>query len=287
MGSLQHKQKYPSRFLFEIKENLLIHKGEMKPMYLNEAKNHFAFEKLKLEENNSKFSVGDIVKHPVWNEGKVINIDTVKGEYEIQFKDNKIRPINFEYKLLVLVNTIIEPAEKHNMPEFVNNKERYLSDTIVDSKEKYIYESHAYGKAEVDDQAKFIDPETLNSFEGEEKPELICDLKPENITKNDFDINEFADTELYIEESNNQSENYEKGEFISILNPHEAIENSLTEDAEDVEIEINQIEIIEVNVESVEKINITDIQSETMNELTINKLGILEKFRQLIKFRRN
>jgi DNA helicase-2/ATP-dependent DNA helicase PcrA len=167
------ESKYPSRFLFEIKENLLIHKGEMKPMYLNEAKNHFAFEKLKLEGNDSKFSIGDIVKHPIWDEGKVISINALKGEYEIQFADNKTRPINFEYQYLELVNELIQSEvpevclleTEQSLTQSIVEEIMLSDDLTIDSKEKYEIHSLIRGDVTIEDHAELISKEVLDSFE--------------------------------------------------------------------------------------------------------------------------
>lgn len=104
--------KYPSRFLFEINENFFVRKGELSQEVIDEAK-----EQLKLESDRQnifqRFNKGDNIIHPIWNQGKVIDVNPDKGEYQIEFFDSKkIKPISFEYKGLSLVeNPTIEIEE--------------------------------------------------------------------------------------------------------------------------------------------------------------------------------
>lgn len=307
------ESKYPSRFLFEIKENLLIHKGEMKPLYLNEAKNHFAFEKQKLEENVTNFNLGDVIRHPVWNEGQIINIDFVKGEYEIQFTDTKTRPINFEYKFLEVVNTTDVSAEKQAIQNDKNvsiSESKYINEVHLtgmkdDSDEKSNYESHKNEVVEVEVYPEYNYIETLNCFneaakifvqkqsinsqsnhmltnEDNEETNNI-DLIPEDITEYNNETTEFANLEPQILEY--QSENYVTGEIQSFSDSPAISESFLTEN-----IEANQIENLEIRVEPVvreeikKEIHTTEIQNEAKNELKIKKLSILERLRQFIRF---
>lgn len=94
------EQKLPSRFLFEIDENLYVKKGKMDKKTFNEAKKLLAVGNEELKDI-SFFDIGDIVEHPVWNKGKIISVNKAKGEYEIWFIDSgKVKPITFEYKFL-------------------------------------------------------------------------------------------------------------------------------------------------------------------------------------------
>jgi DNA helicase-2/ATP-dependent DNA helicase PcrA len=90
--------KMPSRFILEINEKLYVRKGIMKPEILKEAR-----EQLNIKTDDSaayeRFKIGDTVAHPVWETGKVVEIDEKKGEYRIDFpKINKIKPITFTFK---------------------------------------------------------------------------------------------------------------------------------------------------------------------------------------------
>ena len=90
--------KYPSRFLFEISDNLFVRQGSLSDELIKEAKDQ-------IEQNSNKrkiqkqFKVGDIVTHPVWKEGVIKELNEEKGEYLIDFPDiGKVKPIIFEYK---------------------------------------------------------------------------------------------------------------------------------------------------------------------------------------------
>jgi DNA helicase-2/ATP-dependent DNA helicase PcrA len=90
--------KMPSRFIFEISEKLYVRKGVMKPEVLKEAR-----EQLNIKINGSgfheRFQVGDLVRHPIWETGKIIAVNENRGEYQIEFpKINKTKPITFTFK---------------------------------------------------------------------------------------------------------------------------------------------------------------------------------------------
>lgn len=96
--------KYPSRFLFEINEKYFVRKGELSQEIIDEAKEQLK-RSIDGELIQKRFEVGDIVNHTIWNKGKVIEIDENKGEYQIEFIENqKIKPINFEFKGLEKIN---------------------------------------------------------------------------------------------------------------------------------------------------------------------------------------
>ncbi|MDR2058346.1 MAG: UvrD-helicase domain-containing protein [Dysgonamonadaceae bacterium] len=89
--------KMPSRFIFEINENLYVRKGIMNPEILKEAREQL---NIRIDDfaSRKRFKFGDTVVHPVWETGKVVEIDENKGEYRIEFsKINKIKPITFTF----------------------------------------------------------------------------------------------------------------------------------------------------------------------------------------------
>lgn len=95
--------KYPSRFLFEISDNYFVRKGELSQEIINEAK-----EQLKLDASRQliqkKFDVGDLVNHLIWKQGKVIEVNEEKGQYQIEFVETgKTKPINFEFRGLTKI----------------------------------------------------------------------------------------------------------------------------------------------------------------------------------------
>lgn len=104
--------KYPSRFLFEISDNYFVRKGELSQEIINEAK-----EQLKLDASRQliqkKFDVGDLVNHLIWKQGKVIEVNEEKGEYQIEFiETGKTKPINFEFRGLTKIEKQTELTEE-------------------------------------------------------------------------------------------------------------------------------------------------------------------------------
>lgn len=110
--------KYPSRFLFEISENFFVSQGQLSQEVINEAKEYILLETLRLNKQEERFEVNDIVKHTIFGDGKIIEINEDKGEYQIQFQENSlIKPINFEFRGL---SKISEKEEIKN--EFIEDK---------------------------------------------------------------------------------------------------------------------------------------------------------------------
>lgn len=115
--------KYPSRFLFEISDNYFIRKGELSQEIIDEAK-----EQLKLDSTRQsiqkKFNVGDIVNHTIWNQGKIIEVNEEKGEYQIEFLETKkVKPINFEFKGIEKVENLNNKRKtKENKAEIVKEQ---------------------------------------------------------------------------------------------------------------------------------------------------------------------
>ena len=100
--------KYPSRFLFEISDNYFVRKGKLCQEIINEAK-----EQLKLDATRKliqkKFDVGDMVIHLIWKQGKVIEVNEEKGEYQIEFTETgKTKPITFEFRGLTKIKKPVE-----------------------------------------------------------------------------------------------------------------------------------------------------------------------------------
>ncbi|AWV97475.1 ATP-dependent helicase [Arcticibacterium luteifluviistationis] len=118
--------KYPSRFLFEISGNYFVRKGELSQEIINEAK-----EQLKLDASRQliqkKFNVGDLVNHLIWKQGKVIELNEEKGEYQIEFiETGKTKPINFEFRGLTKIEKQTKLTEekkaKKLTSEIIKNK---------------------------------------------------------------------------------------------------------------------------------------------------------------------
>ena len=139
------QNKQPSRFLYEISEQFLIHKGEFRK---EEDDSHFrtpsTLTGIPLDE---EYKVGDIIEHKIWDEGKIIEVNHDKGEYLIYFSlIDSNKPINFEFKGLTLLNSksgsnfdeatvqsepeVSEPLEKKmEEAEVKNDLETLLAET--------------------------------------------------------------------------------------------------------------------------------------------------------------
>jgi len=92
--------KYPSRFLLEIKENMVVREGKIDPELLDVTRKRMSGGPSSV--NDDVFTVGDKVIHPVWSEGTILKVDGDKGEYTVEFSDTgSIRNIRMKYKLMV------------------------------------------------------------------------------------------------------------------------------------------------------------------------------------------
>lgn len=105
------QNKYPSRFLFEISENYFVRKGELSQEIIDEAKEQLKLGSIR-QSIEKKFAVGDLVNHPIWNKGKVIELNEDKGEYQIEFLEiGKVKPITFEFKGLTKIEELVDCNE--------------------------------------------------------------------------------------------------------------------------------------------------------------------------------
>jgi len=92
--------KFPSRFLWEIKENLYVRQGVLPQEIIDLAKKQIEFESELLNpEPIPVLEIGDIVSFNAWGKGKVIEKDNEKNVYMIEFeKINGVRPIRFDWR---------------------------------------------------------------------------------------------------------------------------------------------------------------------------------------------
>lgn len=110
--------KYPSRFLWEIKDNLYVRQGILPQEFIDEAKKQIEFENDLLNPLPIPIlEVGDIVLFSAWGKGKVLEKDDENNVYMIDFeKINGVRPIRYDWRGLkkleneehVIDNTVIE-----------------------------------------------------------------------------------------------------------------------------------------------------------------------------------
>jgi len=92
--------KYPSRFLLEIKENMIVREGKLDPELLEKTKRRV--EAGMQIAKSGYLNSGDSVIHPVWNEGTILRVDLEKGEYVVKFDEpDVVRHIRMKYRLMV------------------------------------------------------------------------------------------------------------------------------------------------------------------------------------------
>lgn len=127
--------KYPSRFLWEIKENLYVRQGILPQEIIDLAKKQIELENVLLNpEPIPVLEVGDYVSFNVWGKGKVIEKDNEKNVYMIEFeKINGARPIRFDWRgLKKLENEDILEKE----PIKIDSEETISEDFIADSNQQ-------------------------------------------------------------------------------------------------------------------------------------------------------
>jgi len=94
--------KYPSRFLFEIKENLYVRQGFLTKEIIDGAKRQIELE-TELQNELLKpvpvLEIGDLISFSAWGEGEVLEKDNENKLYMIKFdKINATRPIRFDWR---------------------------------------------------------------------------------------------------------------------------------------------------------------------------------------------
>jgi len=109
--------KYPSRFLFEIKENLYVRQGVLSQEIIDGAKCQIEVENELLNPAPIPIlEIGDFVLFSSWGEGKVLEKDNENKIYMIKFeKINVVRPIRFDWRGL-------KKLEKRNVNIIVDNQ---------------------------------------------------------------------------------------------------------------------------------------------------------------------
>lgn len=142
--------KYPSRFIFEIKKNFITQIGEIDNELIEQSKHYINRLNHLIEQKESSFNTNEIILHPIFGKGQIINIDSEKQEYQIKFEERDIiRTINMDYQFLKLLeksevdnnSSIEKDIEKINKPtvkkEMVSNLSRNKDERlIVDDKEE-------------------------------------------------------------------------------------------------------------------------------------------------------
>ncbi|MBR5704190.1 MAG: ATP-binding domain-containing protein, partial [Bacteroidales bacterium] len=90
--------KYPSRFLAEIKRELVVTEGVISPELWKGTKNlsHVLdedFEAERADYNDSPFQLGDTVTHPVFGEGKIVGANKDYTSFEVEFDNGTTRTL--------------------------------------------------------------------------------------------------------------------------------------------------------------------------------------------------
>ena len=90
--------KYPSRFLAEIKRELVVTEGVISPELWKGTKNlsHVLdedFEAERADYNSSPFQLGDTVTHPVFGEGRIVGANKDYTSFDVQFDNGALRTL--------------------------------------------------------------------------------------------------------------------------------------------------------------------------------------------------
>ncbi|MCA0984088.1 UvrD-helicase domain-containing protein [Halobacillus yeomjeoni] len=96
------QKKYPSRFIFEVEDDLYERIGELEDALIEEAKEYIkASHPGQKEAEIEGYAKGTRVKHPVFGEGTIEDIDENKNTYRVFFDGMKApRPISRNFKKL-------------------------------------------------------------------------------------------------------------------------------------------------------------------------------------------
>nr|WP_294781291.1 UvrD-helicase domain-containing protein [uncultured Flavobacterium sp.] len=144
--------KYPSRFLFEIKEEFYVRKGKLSPEILQAAQSTAAASKSNVD---SAFNEGDLVMHPVWNKGKVLSVDHEKNQYMVHFFEmGKEKPIDFGFRFLTAASDSEEddssPAALLDLHENLKNAPDPFADDTEEttSDQKFVEDKKLDAKKE-------------------------------------------------------------------------------------------------------------------------------------------
>lgn len=90
--------RYPSRFIFNVEKTFLNYTVELEDRLMGEANFYIDQHERKLEGNNQKLKVNDLIRHSVFGTGKIIGIHEDSSSYEIQF-DNMETTRNISFKI--------------------------------------------------------------------------------------------------------------------------------------------------------------------------------------------
>jgi DNA helicase-2/ATP-dependent DNA helicase PcrA len=112
--SHETEEKYPSRFIYEIKNTCIVTEGEV-PSNIKGGLGFFIHKTKQLIENKdvTDFNIGDMITHPVFGDGKIVGIE--EDNYLIEFEKlyQRPKPIQKNFSELKLLNNIIQNKAKN------------------------------------------------------------------------------------------------------------------------------------------------------------------------------
>ncbi|QSW88450.1 UvrD-helicase domain-containing protein [Flavobacterium endoglycinae] len=144
--------KYPSRFLFEIKEEFYVRKGKLSPEILQASQ---ATAASLSGSSDTAFKAGDLVMHPVWNKGKVQAVDREKNQYIVHFFEmDREKPIDFAFRFLEPASdseeNSVSPSEFLNIHEGLKSAPDPFAESLHSNTPSDIFEDenpdHSSGK---------------------------------------------------------------------------------------------------------------------------------------------
>ncbi|MDR0438323.1 MAG: UvrD-helicase domain-containing protein [Bacteroidales bacterium] len=98
------KDKHPSRFLFEIKENLYVRQGVLAQEIINAAKRQIRLDEGRKDVFIPTFEIGDFISHNIWGKGEVVDLDEDLQTYIIEFENlNAVKSIRSDWEGLTLL----------------------------------------------------------------------------------------------------------------------------------------------------------------------------------------
>ncbi|WP_082472466.1 ATP-dependent helicase [Flavobacterium sp. Leaf82] len=168
--------KYPSRFLFEISEEFYIRKGKLSQEIIDSSKQQSNNIRA---ENDTNFSVGDLVMHEVWKKGKVTGVNPDKNEYIIDFFEiGKEKPIDFSFQFLTKI-----PNEENDSIAVNTDKQKAARDFELHLKAQ----ENPFEENNTEINPKIETVEELQIIETV-KPEPKIDFDSESETENSSDM---------------------------------------------------------------------------------------------------
>jgi DNA helicase-2/ATP-dependent DNA helicase PcrA len=92
--------RYPSRFIFNVEKTFLDYTVELEERLIGDANFYIEQNEMKLQGNNERFQVEDIIRHSVFGVGKIVGINEEISSYVIQFDHMETtRSISFRIRL--------------------------------------------------------------------------------------------------------------------------------------------------------------------------------------------